>query len=120
MDTQIDTAQRRAIIGGHYYCEDPWYSCPLAEDGCTNEAIDETVCTCGYDDRVKALDAALQQARRDALEEAAKVCNERAAFYEAEEAKAGDDKQYRLTRGIQRNEASCCAHALDRLREGRE
>ncbi len=59
-----------------------------------------------------------QQARREALEEVAKVCNERAAFYEAEEAKAGDDQKYRLTRGIQRNEASCCAHAIDRLREG--
>ncbi len=66
-----------------------------------------------------ALSATAQQARREALEAAVKVCNERAAFYEAEEAKAGDDKQYRLTRGIQRNEASCCANAIDRLREGR-
>lgn len=30
----------------HYYCEDSWYSCPKAEDGCANEA-EGTECNCG-------------------------------------------------------------------------
>ena len=104
-----DTAQRRAIIGGHYYCEEPWYSCPLAENGCANEEIDETVCTCGYDDRVKALDAALQQARREALAEAVKVARE--PYSDAVEA-YGSDEPSIVGQKI--------ANAIDRLREGRE
>lgn len=34
---------------GHYYCDDPWYSCPKAEGGCANEnAGDE--CNCWADE----------------------------------------------------------------------
>ncbi len=29
----------------HYLCEDPWYSCPLSEDGCADER--QEGCTCG-------------------------------------------------------------------------
>ena len=116
-----DTAQRRVIIGGHYYCEDPWYSCPLAENGCANEAIDETVCTCGYDDRVKALDAALQQARREALEEAVKkVCPYCADRRWAPMGNSG----YHLCNELGPNPVRCQATEihlmLDRLREGVE
>ena len=32
----------------HYFCEDSWYSCPKAEDGCSNEAVG-TDCDCGAD-----------------------------------------------------------------------
>jgi hypothetical protein len=32
----------------HYSCEDSWYSCPKAEDGCSNEAAG-TDCDCGAD-----------------------------------------------------------------------
>lgn len=32
---------------GHYYCEDSWYSCPLAEDGCANDCYAKDECSCG-------------------------------------------------------------------------
>jgi len=31
---------------GHDYCEDSWYSCPKAEDGCGNDAEGDE-CNCG-------------------------------------------------------------------------
>lgn len=31
----------------HYYCEDSWYSCPLAEDGCANDSYAKDECSCG-------------------------------------------------------------------------
>jgi hypothetical protein len=34
---------------GHYYCEDPWYSCPKHEEGCAN-AGKGTECDCGADE----------------------------------------------------------------------
>ena len=34
-------------IREHYYCEDSWYSCPLAEDGCADDRQEEGVCNCG-------------------------------------------------------------------------
>ena len=37
-----DLALRR-----HYYCEDSWYSCPKAEDGCAQDNDGE--CNCGTD-----------------------------------------------------------------------
>ncbi len=33
----------------HYYCEDTWYSCPKAEDGCANEGAGDE-CNCGADE----------------------------------------------------------------------
>ncbi len=33
----------------HTYCEDGWYSCPLAPDGCLNDSIPKGICTCGAD-----------------------------------------------------------------------
>lgn len=42
----------------HYYCEDAWYSCPKAEDGCANEGNGDE-CNCGADDHNKAVDVLL-------------------------------------------------------------
>lgn len=36
---------------GHYYCEDPWYSCPLNPEGCANDSINDEVCNCGLEER---------------------------------------------------------------------
>ena len=33
----------------HYYCQDSWYSCPLAEDGCSDDQWDKDKCNCGAD-----------------------------------------------------------------------
>jgi hypothetical protein len=42
----------------HYYCEDPWYSCPKATDGCVNdESGDE--CNCGADEHNSEVEALL-------------------------------------------------------------
>lgn len=66
------TAERAAIIGQHYACEDSWYSCPLAEDGCANPGEGEE-CTCGVDTRRTLLDKLLKTTRQAALREAARV-----------------------------------------------
>lgn len=34
----------------HYYCEDAWYSCPLAEDGCSDDSYPKNKCNCGADE----------------------------------------------------------------------
>ncbi len=52
----------------HYYCEDPWYSCPKAEDGCANDAAG-TECDCGYEGRVQKLIALYADGQRDGMEE---------------------------------------------------
>ena len=43
----------------HYYCEDGWYSCPLAEYGCYNDSIPKDECTCGADNHNAEVDALL-------------------------------------------------------------
>ena len=43
----------------HYYCEDAWYSCPKAEDGCANETAGEE-CNCGAEKQNAAVDAILK------------------------------------------------------------
>lgn len=62
------TAERAAIIGKHYECEDPWYSCPMSDEGCVNPAEGEE-CTCGVDTRRTLLDKLLKTARQEALRE---------------------------------------------------
>lgn len=42
----------------HNYCEDGWYSCPKAEDGCGNEDEGED-CTCGADKLNEKIDKLL-------------------------------------------------------------
>ncbi len=43
---------------GHYHCDDSWYSCPKAEEGCANADVG-TECTCGGDERIAARAAIL-------------------------------------------------------------
>jgi hypothetical protein len=52
------------IIGeyiGHYSCEDNWYSCPLAEDGCIDDSKKGKGCQCGRDDTIKKLASAIRE-----------------------------------------------------------
>ncbi len=59
-DDEID--RLRALLlkskRAHRYCEDPWYSCPKAEDGCADER-EGTECNCGADEWNAQIDAAL-------------------------------------------------------------
>lgn len=53
---KLTKEQVRKILGkilGHYYCEDSWYSCPLAEGGCADEK--QTGCTCGLEKKVDTI-----------------------------------------------------------------
>jgi hypothetical protein len=45
----------------HYYCEDGFYSCPLAEDGCYNEQYPKDKCNCGAEDHNKKVEEILKQ-----------------------------------------------------------
>ena len=74
------TAERAAIIGRHYACEDSWYSCPLAEDGCANPGEGEE-CTCGVDTRRTLLDKLLKTTRQAALREASQAVRNRALLW---------------------------------------
>ena len=40
----------------HYYCEDSWYSCPKAADGCANDSRGPE-CDCGADEHNAEVDA---------------------------------------------------------------
>jgi hypothetical protein len=40
---------KRLAIRNHYRCEDCWYSCPKAPEGCCNDA-EGPECNCGADD----------------------------------------------------------------------
>ena len=86
MTLPSDPAQRaKEIAPPHYSCdEDGWYSCPLSEEGCLNDA-QAKVCTCGREDLVKRITDALTafaaqqvaQARRETWEEAATLAASR-------------------------------------------
>lgn len=52
-----------ALKIGHYYCEDPWYSCPLAEDGCINEAYEDNECNCNAEGHNKKIDEIIAELR---------------------------------------------------------
>lgn len=43
----------------HYYCEDTWYSCPLADEGCADDRQPRDVCNCGASEVNARIDAAL-------------------------------------------------------------
>ena len=75
--------QARALAGGHYYCDDGWYSCPLAPDGCWNDAVESGRCNCAYEQRVIAIAVALREAEARGLEEAGMNCS--ASDYEMRE-----------------------------------
>ena len=40
----------------HYSCEDSWYSCPLSEEGCSNDNWDSGECNCSANDHNKRVD----------------------------------------------------------------
>jgi len=52
---KLEAAQKEALSllpeleRGHYYCDDCWYSCPKAVDGCCDESRGDE-CDCGADD----------------------------------------------------------------------
>ena len=51
---ELEAAQKEALSllpeleQGHYYCDDCWYSCPKAVDGCCDESQGDE-CNCGAD-----------------------------------------------------------------------
>lgn len=50
--TEIDKLKKIITpLISHYYCEDNWYSCPKAQDGCADESRGDE-CTCGQDKKV--------------------------------------------------------------------
>ncbi|KKU25461.1 MAG: hypothetical protein UX37_C0022G0025 [Microgenomates group bacterium GW2011_GWA2_46_16] len=46
---------RSLAIRQHYYCEDCWYSCPKALDGCCDDSQGDE-CNCGADEENKKID----------------------------------------------------------------
>jgi hypothetical protein len=44
----------------HYYCDDCWYSCPKAEDGCCDERAGED-CNCGADEWNARIDLLMKE-----------------------------------------------------------
>jgi len=50
-----------ALKTPHHYCDDSWYSCPLAEDGCCNDEVDKTKCNCGADAHNARVDALVKK-----------------------------------------------------------
>ena len=53
------------LHGGHYYCEDSWYSCPLATDGTAREV---TECDCRWEERVTEIELELIRAYNQGVE----------------------------------------------------
>jgi len=47
---------------GHYYCEDGWYSCPKAEDGCSDDSQGEE-CNCGAEDYNKMIEELIEECK---------------------------------------------------------
>lgn len=59
--------ERLAVLAkrSHYYCEDSWYSCPKAEDGCANDSRGPE-CDCGADEHNAEVDALMALLRSNA------------------------------------------------------
>ena len=49
----------------HYYCEDCWYSCPLAEGGSCDDRKPKDECNCGAEDQHKRIDALIEYLSND-------------------------------------------------------
>lgn len=45
----------------HLYCEDSWYSCPLAEGGCSDNRNPKDKCNCGADEHNAKVTALVSQ-----------------------------------------------------------
>jgi len=50
----------RLATRSHYHCDDPWYSCPKAPDGCADERRGNT-CTCQADTHNEQVEKILSQ-----------------------------------------------------------
>ena len=79
-DTLREECEAAGVIA-HYYCIDAYYSCPLSEDDCHDEAhgnvrhLSSDQCTCGYEEKMLALLAFVRAQQVKELREAAKdVC----------------------------------------------
>jgi hypothetical protein len=59
------------LAGAHRESDDPWYSCPLSEEGCINE--NRKGCTCGRDRQIVAIEKALDACREATIEECAMI-----------------------------------------------
>jgi hypothetical protein len=46
---ELEKIRESLVIRKHTYCEDPWYSCPKAENGCSNPNSGDQ-CNCGADE----------------------------------------------------------------------
>ena len=65
-EQSVNIARELGVIG-HYHCEDSWYSCPLAPDGCADDGQPADKCTCDYEGRINKIATALDaQRERDA------------------------------------------------------
>ena len=51
----------------HYECEDPWFSCPKSNEGCSDPSRGD-VCTCGAEDHNAKLDAIIRYIRANGLD----------------------------------------------------
>lgn len=57
---EIIEAIEKLAYQKHYYCEDSWYSCPLATDGCADD-LKPKECDCGADIKNQKLDILFKQ-----------------------------------------------------------
>lgn len=53
-------ATLKGVRVDHYYCEDAWYSCPMSEGGCANDAAGDE-CNCGASEGQAIYDVAAEQ-----------------------------------------------------------
>ena len=67
---ELETLRRQ-----HYYCDDCWYSCPKAEDGCCDESQGGE-CNCGADEHNARLDRIVAYLRA-ALDNAGEIAYNR-------------------------------------------
>jgi hemerythrin-like domain-containing protein len=56
--------QASQLAGGHHHCEDSWYSCPLSQEGCSDDRQPSATCNCGHDDRASEIAKALEDVYR--------------------------------------------------------
>lgn len=52
---------KEMAIRSHYYCEDSWYSCPLAPEGCADDLYAVFECNCGASEMNKKVEEIYQQ-----------------------------------------------------------
>jgi hypothetical protein len=77
-DTLREECEAAGVIA-HYYCIDAYYSCPLSEDDCHDEApgnvrhLSSDQCTCGYEEKMLALMTFARAQQAKGLREAAEI-----------------------------------------------